>query len=128
MYLKWNDAKDRSGKYLDLICYYQQLFLVTMLMFYSLKLVSQLFRQDRYMKLTNDNFYKYNFMCNYIDTGVPFRSKALLLFAPYSAQAMFRGINFRLYVYAWLYFTSIIISIGLSMTLHSIDVHLRVLP
>ena len=90
-------------KYLDLICYYQQLFLVTMLMFYSLKLVSQLFRQDRCMKLTNDNFYKYNFMCNYIDTGVPFRSTALLLFAPYSAQAMIRGINFRSYVYAWLY-------------------------
>lgn len=117
MYLMWNDTKDRSGKYLDLIGRCQQLFFVTMLIFYSLKLVSQLFRQDRCMKLTNDNFYKYNFMCNYIDTGVPFRSTALLLFAPYSAQAMFRGINFRLYMYAWLYITSIVISIGSSMTL-----------
>jgi hypothetical protein len=117
LYLKWTDTNDRSGKYLDLICRCQQLFLATMLTFYSLKLVSQLFRQDRCMKLTNDNFYKYNFMCNYLDTGVPFRSTALLLFAPYSAQAMFKGINFRLYVYAWLYITSIIISIGLSMTL-----------
>lgn len=117
LYLKWKDTKDRSGKYFDLICLYQQLFLLTMLLFYSLKLVSQLFRQDVCMRLTNENFYKYNFMCNYLETGVPFRSTALLLFAPFSAQAMFRAINFRLYVYAWLYITSIIISIGLSMTL-----------
>lgn len=117
LYLKWKFTKDRSGKYLDLICIYQQLFLVTLLLFYSLRLVSQLFRQDRCMELTNDNFYKYNFMCNYLDTGVPFRSTALLLFAPFIVQAMFRAISFRLYVYAWLYITSIIISIGLSMTL-----------
>jgi len=117
LYLKWKDARDLSGKYLNLICYYQQLFFLTTLLFYSLKLLSQLFRQDGCMKLTNDNFFKYNFMCNYLDTGVPFRSTALLLFAPFTVQAMFRAINFRLYVYAWLYITSVVISIGLSMTL-----------